>query len=184
MKEKINEHDMTKKMMEVIRGGYTSKLMTEENATDNNPSVNPTPSPKLEGGDENKVLDIKPKDAVYKDQLGKLQALNSRVTIDFFKIYTDPDNANVHMGVVFLQGAIASGDGSNDADQENWMNKGNRSGVYFELDLLNGYKPPVVKNVSNSDLSQLLDKLEGFYQNWEDEWAKKLVQDNYIEKKD
>jgi len=29
MKDNINEHDMTKKMMDIIRGGYKSKLITE-----------------------------------------------------------------------------------------------------------------------------------------------------------
>jgi hypothetical protein len=35
--------------------------------------------------------------------------------------------------------------------------------------------------VSNPDLSELLKKLPGFYQNWEDEWAVKL-QEDYVGK--
>ena len=30
MKENINEHDMTKKMMSIIRGGYKAKLLNEQ----------------------------------------------------------------------------------------------------------------------------------------------------------
>jgi hypothetical protein len=29
MKERIDEHDMTKKMMDIMRGGYKSRLITE-----------------------------------------------------------------------------------------------------------------------------------------------------------
>lgn len=164
MSERINEHDMTKKMMEIMRGGYASKLIIENDG----------------GMAEQKVLDIQQGDAVYNEELKKLRAINNRVDIKFFKIYTDKENSNVHMGVVYLQGPIGSDDGTSNPNQQNsWMNEGNRSGVYFELSLLDGYKEPVVKNVSNPDLSQLLKQLPGFYQNWEDEWAVKL-QDDYV----
>jgi hypothetical protein len=169
MKERIDEHDMTKKMMDIMRGGYKSRLLTE---------AEEQPEQQSDSMVEKEVMDVKKGDAVYNEELKKLQAINPRVAIKFFKIYTDEKNANVHMGVVYLEGAIGSGAGGNDPNLErSWMNEGNRSGVYFELSLLDGFKEPVVKNVSNQDLSELLKKLPGFYQNWEDEWAVKLQED-------
>jgi hypothetical protein len=169
MKERIDEHDMTKKMMDIMRGGYKSRLLTE---------AEEQPEQQSDSMVEKEVMDVNKGDAVYSEELKKLQAINPRVTIKFFKIYTDEKNANVHMGVVYLEGAIGSGAGGNDPNLErSWMNEGNRSGVYFELSLLDGFKEPVVKNVSNPDLSELLKKLPGFYQNWEDEWAIKLQED-------
>jgi hypothetical protein len=176
MKERIDEHDMTKKMMDIMRGGYKSRLLTE---VEGQPEAQPTPEENMV---EKEVMDVKKGDAVYNEELKKLQAINPRVTIKFFKIYSDEENANVHMGVVFMEGAIGSGAGGNDPNLErSWMNEGNRSGVYFELSLLDGFEEPVVKNVSNPDLSELLKKLPGFYQNWEDEWAVKL-QEDYVGK--
>jgi hypothetical protein len=181
MKERIDEHDMTKKMMDIMRGGYKSKLLTEaegETMQDNKDME----TQKDDSMQEKKVMDVQKGDAVYNEELKKLQAINPRVAIKFFKIYPDEENANVHMGVVFLEGPIGSGAGSNDPNLEHsWMNEGNRSGVYFELSLLDGFKDPIVKNVSNPDLSELLQKLSGFYQNWEDEWAIKL-QEDYVGK--
>ena len=181
MKERIDEHDMTKKMMEIMRGGYKSRLITEEEQPQPEQPQPEQPQPKLE---EKEVMDVKKGDAVYNDELKKLQAINPRVAIKFFKIYTDEENANVQLGVVFLEGAIGSGAGSNDPNSEHsWMNEGNRSGVYFELSVLEGYEEPIVKNVSNPDLSELLTKLPGYYKNWEDEWAIKL-QTDYVNKQD
>lgn len=161
MIERIDEHDMTKNMMSIIRGGFKSKLLKESDMT------------------ESKVLDVQSNDAVFKDELKKLQAIYPLVKIKFFKIYPNEDNANVHMGVVFLEGEIGTVTGTDDPNKENgWMNEGNRSGVYFELNLIGGnYNEPIVKNVSNPELSNILKKLPGYYQNWVKEWGEKLQTD-------
>lgn len=82
MKKNINEHDMTKKMMDVIRGGFKSLLKEEEGRDD---TISPTPT-----------------DSVYKDELKKLQdTVDPRVKITNFKIY--PNDENVIIEGTFLQ---------------------------------------------------------------------------------
>lgn len=79
--ENINEHDMTKKMMDIIRGGY--KLINEN---------------------EHQADTISPKqgDAVFNDELKKLQdTVDPRVKITNFKIY--PMDENVVIEGTFLQ---------------------------------------------------------------------------------
>ena len=82
MKDNINEHDMTKKMMDIMRGGY-KKLLTEET-------------------NEDDTITASKGDAVFNDELKKLQdTVNPRVKITTFKIY--PSDNNVVIEGVFLQ---------------------------------------------------------------------------------
>ena len=85
MNKNLNEHDMTKKMMDIMRGGYkNTKLITEnqEHPTD-------TIAPRLS-------------DVVFGDELKKLQdTVNPRVKITNFKIY--PMDENVIIEGTFLQ---------------------------------------------------------------------------------
>ncbi len=84
-KDNINEHDMTKKMMEVIRGGYRLKLITETDESHQADTISP-----------------KQGDAVYNDELKKLQdTVDPRVKITNFKIY--PMDENVVIEGTFLQ---------------------------------------------------------------------------------
>lgn len=78
----INEHDMTKKMMDIIRGNYKS-LLNEEVKDD-------TISPKRG-------------DSVFNEELKKLQdTVDPRVEITNFKIY--PNDNNVIIEGIFLKG--------------------------------------------------------------------------------
>lgn len=81
MKENINEHDMTKKMMDVMRGGF-KKLIGENN------------------GDEY-VIDVKPGDAAYKAELEKIHTVDNSGRITDFKIY--PNDMNVKISGVFKE---------------------------------------------------------------------------------
>lgn len=83
--ENVNEHDMTKKMMDVMRGGYKSKLITENEASHDADTISPNPG-----------------DAVFNDELKKLQdTVDPRVNISNFKIY--PTDQNVVIEGTFLQ---------------------------------------------------------------------------------
>lgn len=82
MKQNINEHDMTKKMMDIVRGGFKSLLKEEDGHHD---TISPQPT-----------------DSVYKDELKKLQdTVDPRVKITNFKIY--PTDENVIIEGTFLQ---------------------------------------------------------------------------------
>lgn len=152
MKENINEHDMTKKMMEIIRGGYKQRLITE--ADDMESEVGDTT---LEVGDQKDTLDVKKTDSVYKDELKKLQDIvDPRVEITNFKIY--PVDSNVIIEGIFLKG------------------ENEDVGIRFRMSLAANEINTTMSNVELTDkVSLLLSKLKGYYENWVDEWALKLA---------
>lgn len=81
MKENINEHDMTKKMMDIVRGGF-KKLIKEDDSREY-------------------VIDVRPSDAAYKAELAKLQTVDASAEIKEFKIY--PNEKNVKLNGVFKE---------------------------------------------------------------------------------
>jgi hypothetical protein len=162
MKERINEHDMTKKMMSMIRGGYQNVLVKENS-------------------DDVKAVEIEKNTPIYKDELKKLKEIVYPIAvIKSITVSKQGDSRNVNMKVVFLEGDEGSGVNDNQSDRQQmptWVNQDNRSGVYFEMDLLKGFEDPIVKNVSNPKLPEILNKLEGYYDVWATEWAKQNIDD-------
>jgi len=79
MKENINEHDMTKKMMDIMRGGF-KKIMTENETNEY---------------DRDYVIDVKPGTAEYNKQLQELQTVDVDVKIVDFKIYPNEQNVKL-----------------------------------------------------------------------------------------
>lgn len=80
-KERLDEHDMTKKMMDVMRGGYKGLL----NEDVNEDTITPQKG-----------------DAIYNEEIKKLQdTVDPRVKITSFKIY--PSDENVIIQGVFLK---------------------------------------------------------------------------------
>jgi predicted transcriptional regulator len=79
MKEQINEFDMTKKMMQMIRGGY-KKVLTE--------AVDQTTS------EDNDTISPSKGDAIFNDEYKKLsEMIDPSVEITNFKIYPIDKNA-------------------------------------------------------------------------------------------
>ena len=131
----INEHDMTKKMMEIVRNG----LLTESN--EGNDVISPTPN-----------------DPTYKDELKKFaDTVDARVQITKFKIY--PNDKNVQLegrldsGINFFMDVKAMNLSISITDQQ-----GNPLRIYIDDAILG-----------------TIQKLDGYYKNWTDEWAKKLL---------
>jgi hypothetical protein len=82
------------------------------------------------------------------------------------------------MKVVILEGFDGSGVSTSEVQPtQTWVNQDNRSGIYFELDLLKGYQEPTVKNVSHPDLPRILEKLPGYYDAWMSDWASQNLSD-------
>lgn len=133
MKNNINEHDKTKQMMDIMRGGYKS-LITENDDT----------------------LSPKPGDAVFTDELKKLQdTVDPRVKINNFKIYPTDQN-------VIIEGTLL-------------QREDDDSGIHFKMSLAAGDIETSMENIELSDkVSLVLQKLKGYYENWVDEWALKL----------
>lgn len=147
MKVKINEHDMTKAMMSILRGGYKSKLLNED--------INQEMQP--DDDDQRDTISPKKGDAIFKDELKKLQDIvDPSIQIINFKIY--PSDRNV-----FIEGKLLEGQSDN-------------SGISFRMELKRRDIETSMNNVELDDnVSGVLSRLQGYYQNWCDEWAKKIT---------
>lgn len=85
MNERLDEHDQTKKMIDIMRGGYKQTRLITENDEHAADTISPQPG-----------------DSVFKDELKKLQdTVDPRVKITGFKIY--PMDENVIIEGTFLQ---------------------------------------------------------------------------------
>jgi len=138
--ENINEHDQTKKMIDIMRGGYKKSLITENEGHDD--TISPVPS-----------------DAVFKDELKKLNdTVDSSGRITNFKIY--PIAVNVIIEGTFLPGEDEG------------------SGITFKMSLKKGEIETSMNNIELSDnISGLLTRLKGYYENWVKEWYGKLAKE-------
>ncbi len=135
MKENINEHDMTKKMMDIVRGGFKNKLITENEEDD---FISPTPS-----------------DAIFQDQLKKLQIIDSSAQITNFKIY--PNDMNVIIEGTFLKRATDD------------------SGITFKMELTGRDIETSMDNIDlDSKVNEILKRLTGFYEVWQEEWNRSI----------
>lgn len=167
MKENINEHDKTKEMMEIMRGGYKSKLNEFINAPSLDTKEQPqtkasqagddSPEPNKPKTTDSDTLSPKPGDAVYNDELKKLRdTVNPRVTITNFKIYPVDQN-------VIIEGVLLQGDTQD-------------TGIKFKMSLAAGDIETSMNNIDLSDkVSLVLQKLKGYYENWAEEWATKVA---------
>jgi len=152
MKENLNEHDITKKMMDVIRGGYKSKLLIEQD-------LGQKQTQGSEQGTEDKPEEtedtITPKqgDVVFNEELKKLQTIvKGQIKITNFKIY--PNDGNVLVEGVLLNGVI------------------------FKMDLINPDVEINMNNVSLTDkVDEVLARLRGYHENFIEEWSEKLMTD-------
>jgi hypothetical protein len=147
MKENINEHDMTKKMMSILRGGFESKLLKEEIGQEMNPVDD----------DQGDTLSPTNGDAVFNDELKKLQDIvDPSAQINNFKIY--PSDRNV-----FIEGRLLEGQAED-------------SGIMFRMELKKRDIETSMNNIElDDDVSGVLSRLQGYYKNWCNEWSKKIT---------
>jgi len=151
MKENINEHDMTKKMMGIIRGGFKSLLKEEEQSM--------VPVEGNEGSEPKKVEDVVTPvagDAVFNDELKKLRdTVTPRIKITSFKIFPTDEN-------VIIDGAME-------------YKESEGTGIIFKMSLAAGEVETTMNDIElNDNISVLLQKLKGYYENFRLEWSKKL----------
>lgn len=133
-KNMINEHDMTKKMMEIIRG---ASLRESNEGTD--------------------VITPSQNDPTYTEEVKKFgDTIDPRVQITKFKIY--PNDRNVEFegrldsGINFFMSIKAMKLSISITDTE-----GNAQRIYVDELIIS-----------------TIQKLDGYYKNWSNEWAKKL----------
>jgi len=186
MKDRIDEHDMTKDMMAIMRGGYKSLLkevdeplaQADPNATPA-PAADPNAAPQapnndiralkpdpqnpdelvIASTDANGRVEVNPnKDYanVYNTELNGFKTLDSRVKITSFIIYVG-DNPDVEIKVTFLPTANSGIDATLRFSENNL--------------LLN------TRNLVNTiDVQQLTNKLTGYYSTWVQKWGSELSQ--------
>jgi hypothetical protein len=135
---KINEHDMTKRMMDVLRHG----LLREDDS---------------EGND---VITPAPNSPEYKEEAKKLaDSVDPRVQITKFKIY--PRDRDVQ-----FEGRLDSG--------INFFMSTKAMKLKISITDENGQ---AIQIYMDSQLLQTVQKLLGYYENWNREWAQKLTTD-------
>lgn len=146
MKENINEHDMTKKMMDVMRGGF--KNILKENLQDKE--------------DPDYTVDVTKGTNLYNQELKELQAINTNVTIEDFKIYPNGRNGR---GDVKLSGVFLYNNDSTD------------SGVQFTFRLSSEAAKLSMQDVQLPE--KFMDKLNGYFATWQDKWNVDIEKEDY-----
>jgi hypothetical protein len=152
MKESINEHDMTKRMMDIMRGGFKPLLKENEELVANEPITNQTVNP-TEADD---VVTPVVGDAVFNDELQKLRdTVSPRIKITSFKIFPTDEN-------VIIDGVME-------------YKESEGTGITFKMSLAAGEVETSMNDIElNDNISVLLQKLKGYYENFRLEWSKKL----------
>lgn len=144
-KENVNEHDMTKKMMDIIRGGYKVKLITE---VEDQGQI----APEINADDEEDTINVNKGDAVFKEEYKKLsETVDPSIDITNFKIYVIDKN-------VIIEGTLLS----------------NRATFKMELTSDEVFIDTGNIGL-NDDTSEIFKKLQGYFKNWKNEWSKKIT---------
>jgi hypothetical protein len=158
MAQNINEHDMTKKMMDIIRGGYKKTLLKEEEVSVDASTIAPDTSQVTmaqspsEGREpliklDNTYFEVPKDDQRYKDLTKKLQDI-ANVTVT--SIYVSKNKDLVITGEAL--------------QYEN-------SGLYFTMALSNKDVVTSTENVEGDEANIIINKLTGFLQNLRDDSA-------------
>ena len=162
MKQNINEHDMTKKMMDIIRGGFNKKIIKEAEE-----ELLP-----VEDGVETETTEVndadfslKQGDSRFDKVLKQLQdTVDPRIEITNFKVYISYDKKNnslVDRNIV-VEGTLLK-------------QQAKDSGIKFRMELNNDSIQLTQSDVELSDdTNEALQKLRGYFENWVREWAKEF----------
>lgn len=167
MKDNINEHDKTKQMMDIIRNGFKSKLITEaeeEQAIQPQPEQpQPTamqpgddlPEPEIPQDESADVITPVKGDSVYNEEQKNLASLDPRINLRTFKIYPEAQD-------VMIQGDVSVGG----------------SLIKFTMKYQEGKLITNFADVeTNDETLGMLQKLNGYSANFINQWADKLRDD-------
>jgi hypothetical protein len=148
MKEIINEHDMTKKMMNVIRSG-NKKLINEFKEPITGPDTKPIPD------DQKDTIAPKEGDSLFDNALTSLQStIGMTINITNFKLYPKDND-------VLLEGTI--------------QKKTNEEKISFTMTLKSRVKIDIPQLLTlDNDTVEVLKKLNGFYDVWEENWVNEI----------
>lgn len=164
MNERINEHDMTKKMMDVMRGGYKGLIKEEvppagfdPNADQYNgaaPAQDPSQS---EQSDD--VIELKQGDAVYNDELKQMRNIvDGTVQFTSFNIYPTDKN-------VVIDGYVQKQEGKD-------------SGIFFKMAVTSSDMQTNMVDVElDDDVNETLQRLKGYYEKFKKDWGTRIYEE-------
>ena len=169
MAERINEHDMTKRMMDVMRGGYKG-LLSEADApvqpqAPNNVGQPPAPvdqtptdpsQPISQTPIKDDTIQLKPGDAAFNDELKSMRdIIDGSVVINDFNIY--PTDRNVVIdGLVDKQEA---------AD----------SGIFFKMQSTASDVEININGVELTDsTNEHMQRLKGYFSKFKQDWSARV----------
>lgn len=164
MKERINEHDMTKKMMEIMRGGYKDLLSEQDAQTQFDPSstqVNPADLDSSQQAPQpDDVIELQKGDATYEDELNLMRdVVDGSVEFTSFNIYPSDKN-------VVIDGYLEK----QEADD---------SGIFFKMALTASDIETSMVDVELTDtVNEIMKRLTGYYPDFEKRWKTQIHEYN------
>lgn len=162
MKDRINEHEMTQKMMEIMRGGYKELLSEADGQFDpSSTQVNPADMDSSQQAPQpDDVIELKKGDATYEDELNLMRdVVDGSVKFTSFNIYPSDENVVID-GYLEKQ---ASPD----------------SGIFFKMALTASNIETSVVDVELTDtVNEILKRLTGYYPGFEERWKTQIHEYN------
>lgn len=172
MKENINEHDMTKKMMEIIRGGFKTKIIKEADESQTNLVQQPMQSQLTPGDDlpektsKPPKLGNAPKDVNMDSSYFELDRDDERFkrledeikniiggTLTITSIYINKPTSETS-----FKDLIIVGKALNYGEDES----GNEKGLFFTLALSEDKVKSDAVSLEGTDFTTLVDKLQKY----------------------
>lgn len=168
MNERINEHDMTKRMMDVMRGGYKG-LLTELRNTpsldtgfDPNADQNNGPAPAIDSSQpqvSNDTIELKQGDAVFNDELNQMRDIvDGTVEFTSFNIYPTDKN-------VVIDGYMQKQESED-------------SGIFFKMAVTSSDIQTSMVDVELDDnVNEALQRLKGYYEKFKKDWGARIYKE-------
>lgn len=171
MKNTINEHEMTQKMMEIMRGGYqqinefiNAPNLDTDGQTQFAPSSNQINPADMDSNQQapqpDDVIELKKGDATYENELKLMRdVVDGSVKFTSFNIYPSDEN-------VVIDGYLEK-QASDD------------SGIFFKMALTASNIETSVVDVELTDtVNEILKRLTGYYPDFEKRWKTQIHEYN------
>lgn len=163
MKDRIDEHDMTKKMMDIMRGGYKG-LINEVDYQDaqteiegSSAQVNPSDlDQSQEAPLPSDTIQLRPTDATYQTELQTMRdTVDESVNFTSFNIYPEDEN-------VVIDGYLEKRNADN-------------SGIFFKMDKnASDIETSMVDVELDDEINEIMKRLTGYYQIFVKTWKKNI----------
>lgn len=163
MKDRIDEHDMTKRMMDIMRGGYKGLINEAEfqdAQTQGQPSSDQVNPSDLDQSQEaplpSDTIQLTPQDATYQTELKTMRdTVDDSVNFTSFNIYPEDEN-------VVIDGYLEKRNADN-------------SGIFFKMDKnASDIETSMVDVELDDEINEIVKRLTGYYQIFVKTWKKNI----------